>query len=391
MSKRIYLDFAATTPLDSRVLEAMKPYLRDIFGNPSSLHYFGQEARLAVESARLKVADLIGAQPEEIVFTSGGTESNNFALKGVAYTYRQKGKRIITTAIEHHAVLNPCRFLASQGYEVIYLKSDQNGIVSTEELKRVLNDETILVSIMQANNEMGAIQPIKQLAEIIKIFRGNKNYPLFHVDAVQTVGHLPVNVKDLGVDFLSLSAHKFYGPKGVGALYIRDGIKIEPLLHGGEQERGQRASTENVSGIVGLGRAAELAKKEMEAERKKLIELRDYFIKEVMKKIKNVTLVGHPTQRLPNNINLSFKGVEGEGMLLSLDLVGVAVSTGSACSSNSLEPSHVVLAMGLGHEVAHSSLRFSLGRSTSKADLDYTINQLIKIIERLRAMSPLAK
>ncbi|MDD2646517.1 MAG: cysteine desulfurase NifS [Patescibacteria group bacterium] len=391
MPKRIYLDFAATTPLDKRVFEAMKPYFGDVFGNPFSLHQFGQEARAAIESARARVADLIGAQSTEIIFTSGGTEANNFAIKGAAHTLGQKGKRIITTAIEHHAVLNPCKFLASQGYEIIYLKPDQQGIINAEELKKVLNEETILVSVMHANNEMGAIQPIKEIAEVIKKFKGNKNYPFFHVDAVQTVGHLPIDVKDVEVDFLSMSAHKFYGPKGVGALYIKKGIKIEPLLHGGEQERGQRASTENTPGIVGFGRAAELAKKEMNTENQKLIELRDYFIKEIIKKIKDVILVGHPAKRLPNNVNLSFSGVEGEGMLLSLDLVGVACSTGSACSSNTLEPSHVVLAMGLGHEVAHSSLRFSLGKQTNKKELDYTINQLIKIVDKLRKMSPLVK
>ena len=388
MLKRIYLDYAATSPTDERVIKVMEPYFRRFFGNPSSLHYFGQETRAAMEIARERVAHLINAQPEEIVFTSGGTEADNFALKGAVYVARSQGNHIITTQIEHSAILNPAKFLEQRGFAITYLAPQKDGLIRPEDLRTALTDKTILVSIMHANNEVGALEPIQELAEVIKNFRNTKKYPLFHIDAVQTVGHLPVDVKELGVDLLSMSAHKLYGPKGVGALYIRKGVVLEPFMHGGEQERGRRGSTENVAGIVGFGKACELAEKEMAAEEVRLTKLRDYFIKEVTTKIDRVILNGHPTKRLPNNINLSFEGIEGESMMLSLDMVGIACSTGSACSSNTLEPSHVMLALGVNPELAHSSLRFTLGKETTKQDLDYTINQLVKIIKRLREISP---
>jgi len=388
MLKRVYLDYAATAPVDERVIKTMEPYSRRFFGNPSSLHYFGQQTRGAMETAREKIAHLIGAQPEEIVFTSGGTEADNFALKGVAYAAKLSGNHFITTKIEHSAILNPTKFLAKQGFAVTYLLPQKDGLIKPEDLRAVLTDKTILISIMHANNEVGTIEPIKKLAEVIKKFRGAKKFPLFHIDAVQTVGHIPVDVDEMGVDLLSISAHKLYGPKGVGALYVRKGITLEPFMHGGEQERGRRGSTENVAGIVGFGKACELAEQEMDAERVRLTKLRDYFIKEVMSKIERVTLNGHATKRLPNNINLSFESIEGESMMLSLDLAGIACSTGSACSSNTLETSHVMLALGVNPEMAHSSLRFTLGKETTKQDLDYTVNQLVKIIKRLRDISP---
>ena len=388
MLKRVYLDYAATTPMDERVIKAIKPYWRHFFGNPSSLHYFGQQARQAVNQAREKVAHLINALPEEIVFTSGGTEADNFALKGTAFSLKDKGSHLITTKIEHSAILNPAKFLVKQGFKVTYLSPQKDGLINPKDLEAALTDQTILVSVMHANNEVGTIEPIKELIEVVKKFRGNKKYPLFHTDAVQTVGHIPIDVQELGVDLLSMSSHKLYGPKGVGALYIKKGVQLEPLLHGGEQERGRRGSTENVPGIVGFGKACELAEKELASESIRLTKLRDYFIQEIMSKIKDATLNGHLSQRLPNNINLSFAGIEGESMMLSLDLAGIACSTGSACSSNTLEPSHVILALGINPESAHSSLRFSLGKETTKQDLDYTIKQLIKIIQRLRNISP---
>lgn len=389
---KIYLDYAATTPTDKRVVTAMLPYFRKFFGNPSSLHSFGQEAKRAIEEARRKVASLIGAEPEEIVFTSGGTEANNFALKGTAYSFRNHKIQIITSAIEHHSVLEPCKFLEKQGFKVIYLPVDEHSLVDLKKLEKVLTTEIVLVSIMFANNEIGTIQPIQEIAEIIRKFRSrqglNNQLPYFHTDAVQAVGHLMIDVKRLGVDFLSLSGHKFYGPKGVGALYVRKGIKISSLLHGGEQEKGRRASTENVPGIVGLGVAAEIAVKNMTHENERLVKLRDEFVAGILNNIPKARLNGHPTKRLANNINISILGAEGEAMLLSLDEVGVACSTGSACSSSTLEPSHVLTALGLPPEVAHSSLRFTLGRETKKEDLDYTLQQLVKIVERLRKISP---
>ncbi len=393
--KKIYLDYAATTPTDPRVLKAMIPYFTKIFGNASSLHEPGQQAKRAMGQARQQIADLIKAEPDEIVFTSGGSEADNLALKGIFYTLKQPQKHIIISKIEHHAVLEPCHFLEKQGAEVTYLSVDKNGLVNTVQLQQAIKDETVLISIIQANNEIGAIQPIKEIGQIIKAERERRkkdkiNIPIyFHTDAVQTFGHLPINVNELGVDLLSASSHKLYGPKGVGMLYVRQGIKIASLIHGGEHEKGRRASTENISGIVGFAKAVELAQEEINKEAKRLTELRDYLIDQILSKIKKSRLNGHPKKRLPNNVNVSLEGIEGEAMLTELDLAGIACSTGSACSSATLEPSHVLLALGLPPEVSHSSLRFTLGRWTKKKHLDYTVKHLIPVVERLRKISPL--
>jgi len=384
--KRIYLDHAATTPTDPEVVEAMLPYLSDVFGNPSSIHSFGQEAKSAVEEARDKIAALIGGRGEEIVFTGGGTEADNFAIKGTAYANEGKGNHIITTPIEHHAVMETCKFLQGRGFEVTYLPVDGYGLVDPQDVKKAITDKTILISVMHANNEVGTIEPI---AEIGKIAREAGIY--FHTDAVQAVGHIPVKVDELGVDMLAMSAHKLYGPKGVGALYIRKGTKLISFMHGGEQERRRRAGTENVPAIVGLGKAAEVAQREMNAEAKRLISLRDKLIKGLMGQIEHSRLNGHPTQRLPNNVNVSVEFVEGESMLLNLDLEGIAASTGSACSSSSLEPSYVLLAMGISHELAHGSLRFSLGRETTEGDIARVLEVSPRIIAKLRAMSPMLR
>jgi cysteine desulfurase len=381
--RKIYLDYAATTPIRPEVWSAMEPYLKEIYGNPSSLHSFGRESRTAIESAREKVAKAISAKPEEIIFTSGGTESNNMVLKGVAFALQDKGKHIITTPIEHHAVLEPLHFLEKLGFEITYLPVDKYGLVDPDDLKKAIRKDTILISIMHANNEIGTIEPIKELTQIAK-----ERDVYFHTDAVQTVGHIPVNVNDLGVDFLSISAHKFYGPKGIGALYIRKGTKVYPLLHGGEQEGRRRAGTENLAGIVGMGKAIELAVSEIEIEMNRLIELRDFFISEVERRIPDAYLNGHREKRLPNNINFSFAYVEGEALLLNLDMEGIGVSTGSACSSSSLEPSHVLSAIGVPVELVHGSLRFTLGLWTTKEDLEYTLDVLEKIVEKLREVSP---
>lgn len=391
-SKRIYLDYAATTPTDPRVFEAMRPFFGEKFGNPSSIHSFGSEARSAVEAARGKVAKLIGAQPAEIVFTSGGTEADNFSLEGIAFANEAKGKHIITSAIEHHAVGHCCEFLKKHGVEITCLPVDKSGVVNTEAVNRAVTDKTILVSIMQANNEIGTIEPIKEIASEIGVRSrelGKKIY--FHTDAVQTAGHIPIDVNELGVDLLSISAHKLYGPKGVGALYVRKGTKIVPFLHGGAQEHNRRASTENVPGIVGFGVAAEIALAEMAEESKRLIKLRDKLIKRILQSVPESCLNGHPTERLPNNVNVSIKYVEGESMLLNLDQTGIAASSGSACTSGSLNPSPVLLAIGLPHELAHGSLRFTLGRQTTEVEIDYVLELLPGIVSKLRAMSPLYK
>lgn len=382
--KRVYLDYAGTAPTDPEVVEAMEPYFFDKFGNPSSIHSFGQEAKKALEDARLRVATFLGAKPEEIVFTSGGTESNNFAIEGVAYALEKKGNHIIISSIEHHAVSEPCKFLEKRGFKTTFIKVDKYGLVNPDDIKKAITDKTILISIMHANNEIGTIQPVP---EIGKIARESGVY--FHTDAVQTVGHIPVNVNDLNADLLSLSAHKFYGPKGVGALYIRKGTRMERFLHGGDQERSRRASTHNTPAIVGLAKALELCKLKMEEEAKFQSGLRDRLIKEIKEKIPEVYLNGHPTQRLPNNVNFSIKYIEGESILLNLDMLGIAASTGSACTSSSLEPSHVLLAIGLSHEIAHGSLRLTLGRWTTSEDIGYLLEHLPKIVEKLRAMSPL--
>jgi cysteine desulfurase len=382
--KKVYLDYAATSPTDPEVLAAMEPYFFEKFGNASSLHAYGQEAKKAIEDSRQILADFIGARAEEIVFTSGGTESDNFALLGAAYALEKKGNHIITSAIEHHAISEPAKFLEKKGFKVTYLKVDKDGLVSAQELKDAITDKTILVSIMQANNEIGTLEPI---AELGKIVRERGIY--FHTDAVQTIGHIPVNVDELNVDLLSLSAHKFYGPKGVGALYIRKGSRLETFMRGGDQERGRRGSTSNTTGIVGLAKAIQLCQKNMKNEIEFQSLLRDRLIKEIPGRIPEVKLNGHPLQRLPNNVNFSIKYIEGESILLNLDLLGIACSTGSACTSSSLEPSHVLLAIGLDHETAHGSLRITLGRWTKESDIDYLLEKLPPIVQKLRAMSPL--
>lgn len=384
--KRIYLDYAATTPTHPDVVKAMLPYFTDAFGNPSSIHSYGQEAKGSIEEARIKIADLIGARDEELVFTSGGTEAANFALKGIAYANESKGNHIITSSIEHHAVIETCKFLERRGFRVTYLPVDEYGLVDLDDIRKAITDKTILISVMHANNEMGTIEPI---AEIDKIAKEAGVY--FHTDAVQAVGHIPVNVDELGVDLLSMSAHKFYGPKGVGALYIRKGTKLIPLMHGGEQERRRRASTENVPGIVGFGKAAELAQQEISEEAERLTCLRDRLVKGLLERIDHTRLNGHPILRLPNNVNVSVAFVEGESMLLNLDLEGICASTGSACSSSSLEPSHMLLAMGISHEQAHGSLRFSLGKWTTEEEVERVLDVLPSIVSKLRAMSPLLK
>lgn len=387
MKQRVYLDHNATTPTHPEVLEEMLPYYKDIFGNPSSVHQFGREARKAVEEARRKIADLIGAaSPDEIVFTSGGTESNNFAINGAAHALKDKGNHIIASAIEHHAVENPCKFLEKHGFKTTFVPVDEFGVVKLDELKKSITDKTILISIMFANNEIGTIEPIE---EIVNLARERKI--CVHTDAVQAVGKIPVDVKKLGVDLLSLSAHKFYGPKGVGVLYIKKGTKITPMQRGGHHEKNRRAGTENVAGIVGLGKAAEIAKKQMAGETKRITALRDRLYDGIKKNIKEVKLNGHPEKRLPNTLDVSFEYLEGESIILNLDMEGVGVSTGSACTSGSLEASHVLLAMGISHQTAQGSVRFSLGRINTKEDIDYTLEKLPPIIERLRKMSPLYK
>ena len=383
---RIYLDYAATTPVHPEVVKAMLPYFSDVFGNPSAIYSYGQEAAAALEEARAKVAGLIGSRSEEIVFTSGGTEADNIALIGVANAMRSRGNHIITTAIEHDAIIETAKFLEKNGFELTYLGVDDQGIVDPDAVRRAITDKTILVSVMLANNELGTIQP---LAEISRITRQAGVY--LHTDAVQAVGRIPVNVDDLGVDLLSMSAHKLYGPKGVGALYIRKGVRMDPITHGGGQERARRSGTQNVAGIVGLSRAIELAGQEMAAEAERLAPLRDRLIQGILAGIDHSYLNGHPVKRLPNNANLSFDYVEGESMCLNLDLKGICVSTGSACSSSNLEPSHVLLAMGVPSQLAHGSLRFTLGKWTEPADIDRVLEALPPIVAKLRAMSPLLK
>lgn len=383
---RIYLDYAATTPTHPEVVKAMLPYFTEVFGNPSAIHACGQEAKGAIEEARAKVASLIGAQDEEIAFTSGGTEADNFALKGIAYANENKGNHIITTPIEHHAILETCHFLEGKGFRVTYLPVDEYGLVTPDDVRQAITSKTILISVMQANNEVGTIEPI---AEIGKIAREAGVY--FHTDAVQTAGHIPISVDELRVDLLSMSAHKLYGPKGIGALYIRKGTKLLSFMHGGEQERGRRASTENIPGIVGFGWAAELAQQEMNEEAEQLTFLRDKLINGLLERIDHTRLNGHPRKRLPNNVNVSVSFVEGESMCLSLDLEDICVSTGSACSSGSLEASHVLLALGLPHEQARASLRFSSGKWSNEEEIDRVLEVLPRITAKLRAMSPLLK
>jgi cysteine desulfurase len=384
--KRIYLDHAATTPTHPEVVQAMLPYFTDAFGNPSSPYSLGQEAKAAVEEARDKIAHLIGAQSEEVIFTSGGTEADNFAIKGVAYANQHKGNHIITTSIEHHAVLKSCKFLEKQGFRVTCLSVDKYGLIDPEDVKKTITDKTILISVMHANNEVGTIEPIVEIGEIAK-----EKEIYFHTDAVQTVGHIPVNVGELGVDLLAMSAHKLYGSKGIGALYIRKGTRITPFMHGGGQERGRRASTENVPAIVGFGTAAEIAQREIDREVKSLVSMRDKLIQGLFERITQIHLNGHPSQRLPGNVNVSIEFVEGESILISLDLEGIVASSGSACSSNALEPSHVLVALGLPGELARCSMRFSLGRGTTEEEIERVLEVLPRIVTKLRSISPLFK
>ncbi|HJJ99697.1 MAG TPA: cysteine desulfurase NifS [Methanocorpusculum sp.] len=377
------MDHAATTYAAPEVVEAMLPYFSEKFGNPSSVYGIGQENKAAVDEARAKVAAAINAEPNEIYFTAGGTESDNWALKGVAFANIRKGKHIITTAVEHHAILHAAEWLQSQGFEVTYLPVDQYGMVSPADVEKAIRPDTILISVMYANNEVGTAQPI---AEIGAIARAHGIY--FHTDAVQAVGHVPIDVKAEHIDMLSLSGHKFYGPKGIGVLYIRRGVRIQNLLHGGAQESRHRAGTENVAGIVGLGAAIERSVAAMPEESARLTAMRDHMIRELLK-IPASHLNGHPTQRLPNNVNITFEYIEGEGILLLLNMFGICASTGSACNSASLEPSHVLTAMGVPHEIAHGSVRLTLGERNTEEDVSYVLEKLPEVVGKLRSMSPL--
>ena len=384
--RKVYLDNAATTALSPRVLEAMLPYFTQYYGNPSSVHAFGREAKQGLDKARDQVAKALHCEPSEVIFTGCGTESDNTVLLGVAQRYGDKGKHIITTNVEHHAILHTCEYLEKQGYSVTYLLVDQDGLVTAEQVAAAIRPDTILVSIMFANNEVGTIMPIQEIGAVCK-----EKGVLFHTDAVQAVGHIPVDVQAMHIDMLSLSAHKFHGPKGVGALYCRKGIRLPSYIMGGAQEKGRRAGTENVAGIVGLGAAIQLATEQLEENRAKMTALRDRLMTGIQTRISEVKLNGHPTNRLPNNVNFSFKYIEGESILLMLDMNGIAASSGSACTSGSLDPSHVLLALGLPHEIAHGSVRLTLGDETTEEDIDYTIDVLEKTVARLRAMSPLYK
>ena len=376
------MDHAATTPVDREVLEAMLPYFCEEYGNASSLHSFGQNAKEALEDAREKVAELINAESDEIIFTGSGTESDNIALKGIAF--KNRGKHIITSNIEHPAVYNTCRFLEARRFKVTYIPVDKEGIVSVEDIENAITNDTLLISIMHANNEIGTIQPIEEIGKL-----ANEKGIYFHTDAVQSVGKIPVDVERFNIDLLSISSHKICGPKGVGALYIRKGTSLEPLLHGGGHERGLRSSTENIPGIVGLGKATELAKERIEKDAEHLTKLRDKLIKGVLDNIEESYLNGHPKKRLPNNANFRFSCIEGEALVLRLNSVGIASSTGSACSSKKLEPSHVLLALGLLPEQAHGSLRLTLGRENTEDDVEYVLESLPGIVDKLREISPL--
>lgn len=380
----IYVDNAATTKLEPEVLEKMMPYLTDYYGNASSIYRFGQEAKEAVNEARNTIAKCLNADDKEIYFTSGGTEADNWALKGVADALSKKGNHIITSAIEHHAILHTCEYLEKQGFEITYLPVDENGLVNPEDLESAITEKTILVSIMFANNEIGTIQPIKELAQI-----AHNHNVYFHTDAVQAVAHVEIDVKELGIDLMSMSAHKFGGPKGIGALYIKKGVRVTNLLHGGQQELGRRATTENLAGIVGMAAALKLAMDNFEKNVEKMQALRERYIKGVMEKIPYCRLNGHRTQRLPGNTNISFQFIEGEAMLLLLDMYGIAASSGSACTSGSLDPSHVLLAIGLPHGIAHGSLRVTFSHHNTEEEVVQIIDALEKVIQRLRDMSPL--
>ena len=382
--KTVYFDNSATTKTDEEVVKAMLPYITENYGNASSIYKIGRDNRKAVEEAREKVAKVLGCEPTEIYFTAGGSESDNTAIKGIAHSYRQKGNHIITSKIEHPAVLETCKQLEKEGFEISYISVDENGIINLEELKKAIKPTTILISVMFANNEIGTIEPIKEIGKIAK-----EHQIIFHTDAVQAIGNININVKELGIDSLSLSAHKFYGPKGVGALYVKKGVKFDKLIDGGHQEMNKRAGTENVAGIVGLGKAIELAYENLEEHNKKIKELRDYYVEQVKQKIPYIKINGDMEKRLPGNSNISFRFIEGEGLLLNLDLKGICASSGSACTSGSLDPSHVLLAIGLPHEIAHGSLRISIGKYNTKEEVDYLIESLVEIVNRLREMSPL--
>ena len=384
MKKLIYLDNAATTKTSEEVVAAMLPYFTEYYGNPSSVYEFASESKKAVSNARRTIAETLGAQENEIYFTAGGSEADNWALKATAEAYQSKGKHIITTKIEHHAILHTAEYLEKRGFEITYIGVDENGVVKVDELEKAIRPDTILISVMFANNEIGTIQPIKEIGEIAK-----KHGVLFHTDAVQAYGQLPINVDELHIDMLSSSGHKLNGPKGIGFLYIRKGVKIRSFVHGGAQERKRRAGTENVPGIVGYGKAAEIAAKTMKERTAKEIELRDHLIDRVLAEVPYTRLNGHRTNRLPNNANFSFQFVEGESLLILLDNNGICGSSGSACTSGSLDPSHVLLAIGLPHEIAHGSLRLTLSEETTKEDADFVVEQIKGIVERLRSMSPL--
>ena len=381
---RIYMDNAATTRVTEPVMQAMLPYFTEIFGNPSSIHSFGREAHRALDEARSRVAGALGAKPNEIYFTGCGTESDNWAIRGAAYARKGKGRHIITSAIEHHAVLHTCEQLEKEGFEVTYLGVDEYGLVNPADLENAMREDTILVSIMTANNEIGTIQPITELAAIAKAHGA-----LFHTDAVQAIGSVKFDVKQMGIDMLSLSGHKFHAPKGVGALYIRTGVKIERFIQGGAQERTQRAGTENLASIVGMGKAIELAAEKVDEHNAYLTGLRDHMISRILTEIPATRLNGHAEKRLPGNVNVSIRYIEGEALLLSMDIKGIAASSGSACTSGSLDPSHVLLAIGLPHEIAHGSLRLSLSEDNTLEEVDYAVDSLKEIVTRLRDMSPL--
>lgn len=382
--KTIYLDNNATTQTDEEVLKAMLPYFVENYGNPSSIYKIGRENRKAVEEARKKVATALNCEPDEIYFTSGGSEADNTAIRGIAYQYQKKGNHIITSKIEHPAVLETCKQLEKEGFEVTYVGVKENGILDLEELKSDIKPTTILISVMFANNEIGTIQPMQEIGKIAQ-----KHHIFFHTDAVQAVGSVSIDVKALHIDALSLSAHKFYGPKGIGALYMKKGIQFGKLINGGHQEKNKRVGTENVPGIVGLGKAIELAYENLEEHNKTIQALRDYYVAQVEEKIPYIHINGDRKKRLPGNSNISFRFIEGEGLLLNLDLKGICASSGSACTSGSLDPSHVLLAIGLPHEIAHESLRISIGKYNTKEEIDYVVENLVEIVGRLREMSPL--
>lgn len=384
MKKLIYLDNAATTKTAPEVVEAMLPYFTEYYGNASTVYAFGEESKKAVTKGRDTIANVLGAKPEEIYFTAGGSESDNWALKATADAYQSKGKHIITSKIEHHAILHTCDYLEQHGFEITYLDVDENGLISLEDLEAAIRPDTILVSIMFANNEIGTIEPVAEIGRI-----AHEHGVLFHTDAVQAFGQVPINVDEMNIDMLSSSGHKLNGPKGIGFLYIRKGIKIRSFIHGGAQERKRRAGTENVPGIVGFGKAVELAVANMKERTDKEIELRDYLIGRIEKEIPYVKVNGDRVKRLPNNVNVCFRFVEGESLLIMLDMKGICASSGSACTSGSLDPSHVLLAIGLPHEIAHGSLRLTLGADTTKEDVDTTVDELKKIVAHLREMSPL--